>query len=491
MKKISSPFQASKGSEQLKKPLNLGLLILFGIFFSLIISKSGFTAGIAFAALPFLFFFLYQLFTYPKLGIYSTIFMGFMVNGIPRYVSDAPVGLAIDGILFLTFIALLVKKQKIDWSEASSGLTIVSIIWMGYNVLEIFNPEARSFEAWFYAMRGVSLYMFLAVPLTFVLLKERKDLDLYLNLWLIISIIGSINGLKQNIIGVDSFEQAWLDAGAAKQHILFGKLRVFSFYSDAGQFGASQAHTLVVATILALQSGLSLKRKIFYFTAAFLSLIGMFISGTRGAMAVPAIGFMTYFFMSKNFRVFGGGVLIGGIVFYILKFTFIGQNVYAINRMRTALDPNDASLLVRLENQKKLANYLASRPFGGGVGSAGSWGLRFSPNSFLAQTPTDSWFVRIWAEEGAVGLTVHLIILFYIAIQGGIILWNLPDKNLRQQFLAIHAGTLGIYVASYGNGILGQMPTGILLYVGWALMFKAKKICGLSYPFSKQAKTIL
>ncbi|GGD58490.1 hypothetical protein GCM10011514_23140 [Emticicia aquatilis] len=436
--------------------------------------------------LPFLLFFLYQLFTHPKLGIYSTIFMAFVANGITRYVSDAPIGLAVDGILVLSFIAIFVRKQKVEWSEAKSGLTMASVIWMLYNFLELFNPEARSFEAWFYAMRGVSLYMFLAVPLTFILLKDRKDLDLYLNIWLILSMLGSLNGLKQNLIGVDSFEQAWLDAGAAKQHILFGKLRVFSFYSDAGQFGASQAHTLVLAVILALQSGLSLKRKAFYYTAAVLSLIGMFISGTRGAMAVPAIGFMTYLFMSKNFRVFGGGILLGGLIFYLLKFTFIGQNVYAINRMRTALDPNDASLLVRLENQKKLASYLASRPIGGGVGSAGNWGLRFSPNSFLAQTPTDSWFVRIWAEEGVVGLTLHLIILFYIAIKGGMILWNLPDKNLRQQFLAIHAGTLGIYMASYGNGILGQMPTGILLYVGWALMFKAKKLCGMNYPFASK-----
>ncbi|MFN3852001.1 MAG: O-antigen ligase family protein [Spirosomataceae bacterium] len=475
MKNTLSQFQVSKGAEQLKKPLNLVLLILFGVFFSLIISKVGIVAGLGFLMLPFIFYFLYLLFTYPKLGIYSTIFMAFMANGIARYISDAPIGLAVDGILVLTFIALFVKKQKIPWQEANNGLTMAAVIWMGYNVLEIFNPEARSFEAWFYAMRGVSLYMFLAVPLTFILLREKKDLELYLHLWLILSMIGSINGLKQNIIGVDSFEQAWLDAGAAKQHILFGKLRVFSFYSDAGQFGASQAHTLVLATILALQSGLSFKRKVFYYTAALLSLIGMFISGTRGAMAVPAIGFMTYLFMSKNFKVFGGGILLGGLIFYLLKFTYIGQNIYAINRMRTALDPNDASLLVRLENQKKLANYLASRPFGGGVGSAGNWGLRFSPNSFLAQTPTDSWFVRIWAEEGVIGLTLHLIILFYIAIRGGMLLWNLPDKNLRQQFLAIHAGTLGIYMASYGNGVLGQMPTGILLYIGWALMFNSKK----------------
>jgi hypothetical protein len=29
--------------------------------------------------------------------------------------------------------------------------------------------------------------------------------------------------------GVDAAEQAWLDDGAAKTHVLFGKLRIFSF----------------------------------------------------------------------------------------------------------------------------------------------------------------------------------------------------------------------------------------------------------------------
>ena len=234
---------------------------------------------------------------------------------------------------------------------------------------------------------------------------------------------------------------------------------------------------MVVTLILFLEKNLSFKKKTFYLLAFLFSLYGMMVSGTRGAIAVPAIGFMTYFLLSKNFKVFGAGIMAGIGVFIFLKFTTIAQGIYAVNRLRTALDPNDASLLVRLENQKKLSTYLASRPFGGGIGSAGNWGLRFSPNSFLAQTPTDSWFVKIWAETGMVGLTLHLLILSYIAIKAGIMLWKMPDGTLRQQLLAIFSGMIGIYAASYGNGILGQMPTGILMYMGWAFLFmKTEKV---------------
>ena len=159
-----------------------------------------------------------------------------------------------------------------------------------------------------------------------------------------------------------------------------------------------------------------------------------------------------------------------------LKYTTILHNVYAIRRMRTGLDPENPSLKVRHANQQILAAYLRSRPIGGGIGSAGSWGQRFSPGTLLAETPTDSWFVKVWAEEGIVGLYLHLSILFYIAIQGGIYLWNLEDQHLRQMLMALHAGMVGIYAASYGNGVLGQMPTGILVYTSWCFIFMAKRL---------------
>lgn len=463
-------FQQTQSYSILKKIPVFICIAIFGLTISFALSKFGIIIGLTLLILPFLLYFLYLLFTYPKFGLYSIVFMGFAANGLTRYI-NAPLGLAIDALLVLTYLAIYFKKQKYDWTKAKNGLTYAAIIWMAYSVFEIFNPEARSFEAWFYAMRGVSLYMLLAIPLVFVLFDSKKDLDKFLHLWLGLSIFGTLIGMKQLLIGVDSFEQAWLDAGAAKQHILFGKLRVFSFYSDAGQFGAAQGHAMVVSMILFLGKDLSLRRKIFYLSAFFLSLYGMMVSGTRGAMAVPGLGFMTYFLLSKNFKVLGAGVLAIAAVFVFLKFTKIAQGVYAVNRMRTALDPNDASLLVRLENQKKLSSYLAARPFGGGIGSAGSWGLRFSPNSFLAQTPTDSWFVKIWAEEGMVGLSIHLIILFYIALKAGVMLWKMPNSALRQKLIAIFSGMIGIYMASYGNGILGQMPTGILMYIGWAFLF--------------------
>lgn len=259
-----SPFETSFSKTQ--KYLLIAFLVLIAVVGGWFISKGGLLLSIFLLTLPFVAAFLYVFFRNPVFGIYTTIFLAFVANGLNRYLTNLPLGLSIDIILAMTFLALLLQnKNKPDWSLMNNPLTWASLVWFGYNVLEIFNPEARSFEAWFYAMRGVALYMLLAVPLTFILLRKPEDLSFFIQLWFIFSILGSLQGIKQQFIGVDRFEQAWLDAGAAVQHILFGKLRVFSFYSDAGQFGASQAHTAVVATIISLyKKEVSKKTRYFY-----------------------------------------------------------------------------------------------------------------------------------------------------------------------------------------------------------------------------------
>ena len=319
--------------------------------------------------------------------------------------------------------------------------------------------------------------MLLMIPLIFILFDKRKDLNVFLYIWAFFSILGTLKGIMQMTIGVDLFEQRWLDNGGAVTHILFGKLRVFSFYSDAGQFGASQGHTGVVFGILAMNKKDNLKVRIFYAITALMGLYGMMISGTRGAIAVPVMGAVLYIILRKNIKVMVLGLLAGIAVFVFFKYTSIGNSNYNIRRMRTAFDPNDASLLVRLENQRKLKDYMSTRPFGGGIGSAGNWGQRFSSTTFLANTPTDSWYVSIWAEQGIVGLILHLFILLYIVFKSSyIIMFKIRDDWVRAQMSALAAGLFGIMAASYGNGVLGQIPTGLLIYSTMAYLFLSKKL---------------
>ncbi len=415
----------------------------------------------------------YTIFKTPKIGIYILIVLGFFAIGASRYV-QAPWGLTIDALLVLIYIALFFKgfAVKLPWFKIKSSLTLVVSIWMAYVFLQLGNPEVLSREAWFYAMRGVGLYQFLAIPLLFMIFNKRKDLNNFFVIWGILSVIGTLKGLQQFQFGVDPFEQRWLDMGGAETHVLFGKLRVFSFYSDAGQYGASQAHAGVVFGILALFKKSSFKLRVFFASVALAGFLGMIISGTRGAIAVPAIGGFMFLILRKNIKVLILGAILGIGVYVFFAHTTIGQGNAEIRRMRTAFDPNEASLQVRLANQKKLKGYLASRPFGGGVGATGNWGQRFTPHSFLANTATDSWYVMIWADTGVVGLVYYLFMLFFILVSGARnVMFKLKDHNLKIQITAITCGMAGIMMASYGNGVFGQMPTGMLMYVTMVFMF--------------------
>ena len=458
----------------------LVLISAVAIALAYIIAVTGLAGAGGFIALPFGIAYLFLLAKNPRIGLYTVMHIGFFSNGITRY-SDAPIGLSIDIVLLLTLLVTFYKLPKNNYRYLKNAFVYGISIWTIFTILEIANPESRSAAAWFYAVRGASLYMIQILILTILLMNDRKALTTFLNIWIIWSIVAAMWAMKQTYIGLNSAEQAWMAAGAYKTHMLFGKLRAFSFYSDAGQFGAAMGHILLVCIILA-SGPFPLKRRLLYMGLSVIFFWAMAISGTRGAMFVPLSGIMVYLLLSKNFKILSIGTAVVGVLFCLLKFTMIGQGNYQIQRMRSAFDPNDPSLQVRLQNQAKLSTYLASRPLGGGIGSAGYWGLRFSPGTFLAETPTDSWYVKIWAETGIVGLYLHIAVLLSFIATGIILIFKMKnDLALRQIASALFAGFVGIAVASYGNQIIGQIPSSVICFMSLGFVW-------LAYRWDKSAK---
>lgn len=467
------------GSDKLHHPLMIAALIIVTIGLGILIARGGVMVALALVILFPVIVYLNRLLTYPEVGIFTIIVFGFIAIGLTRYIRNVPLGLSIDGFLVITYVALFFRhfNDGIKWSQLNRDLVYLSIIWFAYSVLQLANPEALSRTAWFYAMRGISLYMLLLIPLTLLLFNRLKFLRAFLYFWGVFSILGTLKGLQQLYIGPDAAEQFWLDTVGAVTHILFGELRIFSFFSDAGQFGAAQGAAGIVGLLVALNIK-GVGNKIFFTIMGIMGLWGMMISGTRGAIIVPMVGGIAYILHRKNFRAIVIGTFILAVVYAFFVYTYIGNSNSQIRRMRTAFRPEeDESYLVRLENRSILSGYLASRPFGGGIGSAGDWGKRFSPQGFLSQVATDSWYVQIWAEQGIVGLVLHLFILSYIFLKGSyLIMFRLKIPELRGIMSALMAGFIGIMGASYGNGVLGQMPTGILIYISWAFIFMSQQL---------------
>ena len=295
-------LKEKQGARKLEHPLVIAILILVAVIFGVIMAKGGFKVTIALVALFPVLIFLNRLFNNPPFGIYTLLIFAFTAIGATRYIQGVPLGLSIDGFLVLTLLAFFFKhfNIKIDFQQINRDIVYLMLIWFIYVTLELANPQALSRTAWFYAMRGVALYSLLLVPIAFFTFNRIRHMMWFLYIWGVFTILGTIVGLKQQYIGLDYAEQYWIDTIGGVTHIILGRLRIFSFFSDAGQFGAAQAAGGVVGILTAI-SIKSKKKKIFFLLMGITGLWGMMLSGTRGAMIVPMVGGIIYIILRKNF----------------------------------------------------------------------------------------------------------------------------------------------------------------------------------------------
>lgn len=456
------------------------ILWTVGILFSSIVAFLGFRYGII---LPMLITVLLLVTMYLlvsvrelKFAFYGMFFYCFLVIILYREISSAvPFGIGVEVFILLAWVSVFFNSNRVSWKGLNNDLVFLALFWFAISVLELVNPAGASPRGWVQEIRSSALYFILVVPLSLLVLTREKDLNYFLILIIVISVIGTFYGMRQLFIGLTSGEQRFLDEGAAKTHLLWGRLRVFSFYSDAGQFGASQAHICLIAIILAMGPFLWWKR-VLLLISAMLLFYGMLISGTRGALFALVVGVFFALFLSKNFKVLLMGGMMAVALLGVLKYTTIGNGNYQVYRLRTALDPKDPSLNVRFTNQLILREYLSSRPFGGGLGVIGTWGKEYNKDKFLSTVEPDSYWVKVWAMYGIVGFIIWFGIMMYIIGKCCGVVWKIQDLKLKVKLIALTSGTAGVFFCSYGNEVMNTMPTALILYISWAFVYLGPKL---------------
>ena len=459
--------------------LQKGILFLLGLSFVLLVgfatAQFGSVVPISLIIIAVIAALIVGIFKNPMAGFIATITYCFAFFILVREIDGLPFGAGIEILLFLTWVATWIQFKRYDWSLLKNDLFYLTLIWFIISVLELANPAGASFMGWVQEIRTSALYPFLFIPLAFLFFNTNKHLNFFLKFVLVFSLIALIYGLRQTWIGLTPGEQSFLDNGGAGTHLIWGRLRVFSFFSNASQFGTSQAHIGLIAFILALGPFKWWKKITLFFISAVL-LYGMLVSGTRGALFALIVGGVTAIFLSKNYKILIIGAIVLGAGVSVLKFTTIGNGNYEIYRLRTALDPEDASLNTRFINQEILRDYLKTRPFGGGLGVTGYWGVKYNADKFLSKVPPDSYWVKVWVMYGVVGLVIWFSIMMYILGKGFGIIWNIQNKGLRYKLIALSAGAAGIFFASYGNEIMNDMPSSMIISISWAFIFMGPRL---------------
>ncbi|MGV3762435.1 O-antigen ligase family protein [Parapedobacter sp.] len=411
---------------------------------------------------------------YPVSGLMGAVAYCFILPIIGRELMiEIPWGVGLEIILILTLVITFFNKHRTNWADANNDMVKLVVIWFVISVLQIANPSGASIVGWANEIRGTALNMLLIVPLGCVVMQRKRYLDIFFYIVIGWSVIGGLNGIKQLHIGLFPGEERFLMENLGT-HLIRGVIRVFSFYTDAGQFGASMSHIALVSWILAM-GPFKLWQRLLLAGIGCLLFYAMMISGTRGALFVLSGG-LVGLFLTKNFRLLFVGLLAIGMLFSFLKFTGIGQGSYQIRRLRSAVNPQyDPSFMVRLNSQMKLADYLAYHPFGGGLGTIGGNGKEYNAGTFLASIEPDSYWVKVWAMYGIVGLIIWFSMNMYIMGRCCGIIWRIRDPNLRIKLIALISGAIGIFVASYGNEVINRTPSSILVFTSWAIIYNAHK----------------
>jgi O-antigen ligase len=197
-------------------------------------------------------------------------------------------------------------------------------------------------------------------------------------------------------------------------------------------------------------------------------LVNMLFSGTRGAFPLVPAGLMLYAILKFSKKILLFAIIAAVFFIGLIIMPTSNQNIL---RFQSAFQPNnDPSYIVRKINQARIKPYIWSHPMGGGLGSVGEWGKKFSPGSFLSNFPPDSGYVRTTVELGWIGLFIFCCMIFTILKTGIDNYYAIKDPELKAYSLGMVIMIFVWNIANFPQEALVQYPSNVIFYLTVALI---------------------
>ena len=449
----------------------LTLIFVLYLFYQLILKQNIFLA-LGIAILPLLIILLFVIIAYSEKGFYPVFASHFVLLSISSYM-DIKLGVITVLITLAVFMLIIIKGiyNRLEWKYAINPMFVVYIIWTAYCILEIANPNHVQ-EAWNVSITQYAVYPLVCAVLVPISIKNKTHIHWLLLIWSIFILFAAFKGYWQKNHGFNERELYFLyELGGAKTHIIWSGIRYFSIFTDAANYGVHMGMAVIGFGISSIFTSNKIL-KFYYLIITAAAIYGMFISGTRAAIAVPMAGIFLFTLLSGNKKIFSIGAIIGIGVFIFFNFTTIGDGNQNIRRMRTAFNPsNDASYQLREINQEKMKVLMASKPFGYGIGLGGK-AERFHPKELMPYPP-DSWMVNVWTDTGIIGLTIYILIHSFLFVYcSWILVFKVKDFKLKGLLSAWLCVNFGYFAAAFANDVM-QYPNSIVVYTGFALCVSA------------------
>ena len=455
--------------DKLNSPLGYTLLaVLLGI-----IGVGIATVGIIFGVMAMALFIgvpvVYGIVAYPRFGIVVFLVLGYFIMWFLRIGVNFPLGTLMDGMEALFILSIFInQRKKKDWSMFKGPISVMILVWIAYNLIEVINPTADSKMAWLYTVRTVAIVMFSYFIFSYYI-TTKKYLEQLIKLWIGLALFAALYAFKQDHIGFFSFEESYLHSNPIIETLFFigGVWRKFAIFSDPVSF----AYNMIMASMLCigLMSGpVSKKQKLILGFLVVFFLYVMLSSGTRGAYVLLPAGLLLLAILKYSRKVLLWVIIIAALSVGVIYVPTSNPTLY---RFQSAFKPSDdASFNVRAINQKKIQPYILSHPMGGGLGATGVWGAQFSPGAYLSSFPPDSGYVRVAVELGWLGLLIFCILMFTILYTGINNYYRIKDPALKSYCLGAVLVIFSINIGNYPQEALVQYPSNILFYLVLAIV---------------------
>lgn len=409
-----------------------------------------------------------------RFGTVVVLIFGYFLMGIKRMVGgDLPLGILLDVMMLVLFIGLLIKQLRHnDWRFMNNATVFLVIVWIIFNIIELFNPAAASREAWFYTVRGMAglTALFIIALDTF---NSFSFIKLIVKLFVGLALWAALYGIWQEYMGFNQAELNWIYEDPKRFELIFqfGRFRIFSFLSDPTAYGILMAYMSMFCLVLATGPYGTFRRVVLAFFGV-LMLLPVGYAGTRTAyVLVPAAVFF-YVLINPSRRV----LMVAGI-FLLFGIALVMKSTSnpIIYRIQTAFTPKeDASMQLRLDNQKFIQPFIQTHPLGGGLGSTGVWGKRFSPNTMLANFPPDSGYVRTAVEQGWLGLLLYCLLLFVAMASSVYYYIRLHDPVIKNLYQALLVLLFSLVLANYPQEAIILLPNSVIFYLTLAALVRLK-----------------
>ena len=333
---------------------NGGRAILLFLLFSIAILNflsSGYSAFVAVMCIPAIALVGYFLFS-RKMAMFYTLFI---VNTVVMFIArhfHLPVPVSLINELFeLMLIGMvLVDHWRFHLSRLINVMFLCAIVWVMFCCIEIFNDQCGlgiDVYRWYTGARLMSMQILYAFVVTTLFIDTPKKIMTLLFIWAVFIVFAAIWLWKQKNIGLTEAESRFLWSSPA--HIMGGKIRYFSCFTDAANFGIHTAMASAAFLIIAVTMKVT-RIRIFFAIVGCIGIWAFFGSGTRTAIFCFIATIMVFIVLCKNKKLILSVSAVFLVFLYILIFTNIGDSNQNIRRMRTAFDKEDASLGVREQN---------------------------------------------------------------------------------------------------------------------------------------------